>query len=110
MISYIFELTHDANLLAYAMEVGMDNNFSLSYRDQVLNFLCPLFPPLTGDTSSPHILTITRILVTLSNPLLVTPLFTVLVPGQKPFAYQLAFDLKEGGAQDFLEKHTEGLV
>ena len=85
------------------MEVVLDNNFSLSYRDQVLNFLYPLFPPITGDASSPYILTLTRILVTLSNPSLVTPLFSALVPGQKLLAYQLAFDLTEGGAQDFLE-------
>jgi len=41
--------------------------------------------------------------VTLSNPSLTVPLLTSLVPNEKLLAYQFAFDLVEGGAQDFLE-------
>jgi 26S proteasome regulatory subunit N2 len=109
VISFIFEKTRDASLLAYAMEVVLDNNFSLSYRDQVLNFLYPLFPPIAGESSSPHVLTLMRIMVTLSTPSLVIPLLSSLASGQELLAYQLAFDLAEGGAQDFLENVRKDL-
>ena len=46
---------------------------------------------------------LTRLLVTLSNPSLTVPFLTSLVPHEKLLAYQFAFDLVEGGAQDFLE-------
>ena len=41
--------------------------------------------------------------MTLSDPLLTVPLLTSLVPHEKLLTYQFAFDLVEGGAQDFLE-------
>lgn len=85
------------------MEAVLDNHFSLSYRDQVLNFLYPLFPSPTIDPKSPYIHSLTRLLVTLSNPTLTVSLLVSLVPQEKLVAYQLAFDLVEGGAQDFLE-------
>ncbi|KAI0067808.1 26S proteasome regulatory complex non-ATPase subcomplex Rpn2/Psmd1 subunit [Artomyces pyxidatus] len=103
IITQIYEQTHDTGLLGYAMEAVLDNNFSLSYRDQVLNSLFPLFPSPTADSKSPHIHSLTRLLVTLSSPALTVPLLVSLVPGEKLLAYQLAFDLVEGGAQDFLE-------
>jgi 26S proteasome regulatory subunit N2 len=85
------------------MEAVLDTGFSLSYRDQVLHFLFPLFPqPTTGD-GSPHVHALTRLLVTLSSPALTVPLLTSLIPKEKLLAYQFAFDLVEGGAQDFLE-------
>lgn len=85
------------------MEAVLDTGFSLSYRDQVLHFLFPLFPqPTTGDGSS-HVHAITRLLVTLSSPSLTVPLLVSLVPKEPLLAYQFAFDLVEGGAQDFLE-------
>jgi hypothetical protein len=85
------------------MEAVLDTGFSLSYRDQVLHFLFPLFPkPSTGD-GSPHAHALTRLLVTLSSPALTVPLLTSLIPKEKLLAYQFAFDLVEGGAQDFLE-------
>jgi 26S proteasome regulatory subunit N2 len=85
------------------MEAVLDNHFPLSYRDQVLNSLYPLFPSPTIDSKSPYIHSFTRLLVTLSNPALTVSLLVSLVPKEKLVAYQLAFDLVEGGAQDFLE-------
>jgi 26S proteasome regulatory subunit N2 len=85
------------------MEAVLDNHFPLSYRDQVLNFLYPLFPSPKIDSKSPYIHSLTRLLVTLSNPTLTASLLVSLVPQEKLVAYQLAFDLVDGGAQDFLE-------
>lgn len=82
------------------MDSVLDMNFSLQYRDEVLNFLLPLFPPL--ESKSSHVSAITRILVSLSDASLAIPMIKALVPGQQLLAYQLAFDLVEGGAQDFL--------
>lgn len=103
IISQLHEKTRDSNLLAYSMEAVLDNHFPLSYREQVLNFLYPLFPSPTIDSKSPYIHSLTRLLVTLSNPALTVSLLVSLVPREKLIAYQLAFDLVEGGAQDFLE-------
>ncbi|KAI0004235.1 26S proteasome regulatory complex non-ATPase subcomplex Rpn2/Psmd1 subunit [Russula compacta] len=103
IIEQLYEKTHDSSLLAYSMEAVLDNHFPLSYRDQVLNFLYPLFPSPTLDSKSPYIHSLTRLLVTLSNPALTVSLLVSLVPEEKLVAYQLAFDLVEGGAQDFLE-------
>lgn len=83
------------------MDSVLDTNFSLSYRDEVLRFLLPLFPPLEAQAT--HINAVTRLLVTLGDPSLAIPLLTSLVPTENLLAYQLAFDLVEGGAQDFLE-------
>lgn len=83
------------------MDSVLDMNFSLSYRDEVLNFLLPLFPPLESRAS--HVYAVTRLLVTLSEPSLTVPMLTKLVPTEKLLAFQLAFDLVEGGGQDFLE-------
>jgi len=92
------------------MEAVLDTGFSLSYRDQVLHKLLPLFPSPTTESKSPHVHALTRLLVTLSKPSLTVPLLTSLVPNEKLLAYQFAFlayqfafDLVEGGAQDFLE-------
>lgn len=85
------------------MEAVLDAGFPLSYRDQVLQFLYPLFPPPTTGDGSPYILSITRLLITLNNPSLTAPLLVSLIPRQPLLAYQFAFDLVEGGAQDFLE-------
>lgn len=85
------------------MEAVLDTGFSLSYRDQVLHKLLPLFPPPTTEPKSPHVHALTRLLVTLSDASLTVPLLTSLVPHEKLLAYQFAFDLVEGGAQDFLE-------
>ncbi|EGO30956.1 hypothetical protein SERLADRAFT_364688 [Serpula lacrymans var. lacrymans S7.9] len=103
IIAQIYKLTREPSLLSYAMEAVLDTGFSLSYRDQVLNFLLPLFPQPTMRTRSPHIHALTRLLVTLSNPSLALPILTSLVPKETLLAYQFAFDLVEGGAQDFLE-------
>lgn len=85
------------------MDAVLDTAFSLSYRDQVLKFLFPLFPQPTSETKSLHVHSLTRLLVTLSSPALTVPLLTSLVPQEKLLAYQFAFDLVEGGSQDFLE-------
>lgn len=85
------------------MEGVLDTGFSLSYRDQVLRFLLPLFPqPAAGDGAA-HVNSLTRLLVTLSDPSLTIPLFDSLVEDETLLAYQFAFDLVEGGSQDFLE-------
>ncbi|KAJ7786208.1 D-isomer specific 2-hydroxyacid dehydrogenase [Mycena metata] len=103
VIARIYSQTKDTSLLSYAMEGVLDTGFSLSYRDQVLSFLFPLFPqPVAGD-SSPHVHSLTRLLVTLSSPSLTVPFLTSLIPKEKLLAYQFAFDLVEGGSQDFLE-------
>ncbi|KAG6898065.1 hypothetical protein C0992_006543 [Termitomyces sp. T32_za158] len=103
IVSLIYNHTRDTSLLSYAMEAVLDTGFPLSYRDQVLQFLYPLFPPPTTGDGSPYILSITRLLITLNNPSLTAPLLISLVPKQPLLAYQFAFDLVEGGAQDFLE-------
>lgn len=103
VVSHIYERTRDTSLLSYAMDAVLDTAFPLAYRDQVLKFLLPLFPPPTSDTKSPHVYSLTRLLVTLSSPELTVPLLTSLVPKENLLAYQIAFDLVEGGAQDFLE-------
>lgn len=103
VITAIYNQTKDISLLSYAMEGVLDTGFSLSYRDQVLRFLFPLFPqPRTGD-GSPIVHALTRLLVTLSDPSLTIPLLTSLVTREQLLAYQFAFDLVEGGSQDFLE-------
>ncbi|KAG6885847.1 hypothetical protein C0993_008810 [Termitomyces sp. T159_Od127] len=109
IISSIYSQTRDTSLLSYAMEAVLDTGFSLSYRDQVLQFLYPLFPPLTTGDGSPYILSITRLLITLNNTSLTAPLLISLVPKQPLLAYQFAFDLVEGGAQDFLESVRHSL-
>jgi 26S proteasome regulatory subunit N2 len=103
VISSVYHLTKDVSLLSYAMEAVLDTGFSLSYRDKVLLFLLPLFPQPTSDVKSTHIHSLTRLHVTLSDQKLTVPLLTSLVPDEKLLAYQFAFDLVEGGAQDFLE-------
>lgn len=85
------------------MEAVLDTGFSLLYRDQVLNFLLPLFPAPSSRTKSSHIHSLARLLVTLNNPSLTVPLLTSLVPKERLLAYQFAFDLAEGGTRDFLE-------
>ena len=85
------------------MEAVIDTGFSLSYRNQVLKFLLPLFPALASDTSSPHVHSLTRLLVTLNQSELTVTLLKSLVPDNKLLALQLAFDFVEGGSQDFLE-------
>ena len=85
------------------MEAVLDTGFSLSYRDQVLHKILPLFPSPSTQSKSPHVHALTRLLVTLSDPSITVPLLTSLVPHEKLLAYRLAFDLVEGGAQDFLE-------
>ncbi|CAA7258713.1 unnamed protein product [Cyclocybe aegerita] len=103
VISSIYSQTKDVSILTYAMEGVLNTGFSLSYRDEVLRFLFPLFPrPTTGD-GSPHVHALTRLLVTLSDISLTIPLLTTLVVSEELLAYQLAFDLVEGGSQDFLE-------
>ncbi|KAF4623012.1 hypothetical protein D9613_001708 [Agrocybe pediades] len=103
IISAIYSKTKDVGLLSYAMEGVLDTGFSLSYRDQVLRFLFPLFPRPTAGDGSPHVHALTRMLVTLSDPSLTIPLLSSLVQSEKLLAYQFAFDLVEGGSQDFLE-------
>jgi 26S proteasome regulatory subunit N2 len=89
------------------MEAVLDTGFKLSYRDEVLHFLLPLFPPPSPQT--PHIYALTRLLVTLSDASLTVPLFISLVPDEKLLAYQFAFDFVEGGSQEFLEAVRNGL-
>lgn len=84
------------------MEVVLDTGFPLSYRDQVLNLLSPLFPS-PSQTNSSHMPALARLHVTLNNPSTTTALLTSLVQNDKLVAYQFAFDLVEGGARDFLE-------
>ncbi|KAH0838230.1 26S proteasome regulatory complex non-ATPase subcomplex Rpn2 Psmd1 subunit [Lanmaoa asiatica] len=103
VISRIYNITHDVSLLSYAMEAVLDTGFSLLYRDQILNFLLPLFPAPSSRTKSSHIHSLARLLVTLNNPSLTVPLLTSLVPKERLLAYQFAFDLAEGGTRDFLE-------
>lgn len=85
------------------MEAVLDTAFPLAYRDQVLKFLFPLFPAPTSDAKSSHVYSLTRILVTLNSPEMTVNFLNSLVPSQKLLAYQFAFDLVEGGGQDFLE-------
>ncbi|KAK0478260.1 hypothetical protein IW261DRAFT_1482577 [Armillaria novae-zelandiae] len=101
VIEHIYRHTNDVSLLLYAMEAALDTGFSLSYRDQVLRFLFPLFPQSSTDGS--HVHTLTRLLITLGDSGLTIPLFKSMVPSNKLMAYQLAFDLVEGGARDYLD-------
>lgn len=85
------------------MDAVLDTGFSLSYRNEVLKFLLPLFPLPSSKDKSPHVHSLTRLLVSLGSAAHTVPYLTSFVPGEKLLAYQLAFDLVEGGAQDFLE-------
>ena len=85
------------------MEGVLETGFSLSYCDQVLRFLLPLFPQPTAGDGAVHVNSLTRLLVTLSDPALTIPLLNTLVVNKQLLAYQFAFDLVEGGSQDFLE-------
>ncbi|TFK77196.1 hypothetical protein BDN72DRAFT_753714 [Pluteus cervinus] len=103
VITQVFDETGDVSLISYAMEAVLDTGFSLLYRDQVLRFLLELFPQPSSKDASPHVHSLTRLLVTLSDAALTVPLLASLVPQEQLLAYQFAFDLVEGGAQDFLE-------
>lgn len=89
------------------MEAVLDTGFKLSYRNEVLHFLFPLFPPPTSHSS--HIHTIIRLLVSLSDVSVTIGLFASLIPKERLLAYQIAFDLIEGGTQDFLAGLREAL-
>ncbi len=91
------------------MDAVLDAGSSLSYRDEILRFILPLFPPASSKDKSPYVHSVTRLLVTLSSPELTIPLLSSFVPNEKLLAYQFAFDLVEGGAQDFLEAVKIGL-
>jgi len=95
ILDHIYGLTHNVSLLSYSMEAMLDTGFSLSYHDQVLSFLLPLFPPPTSLSKSPHIHTLAWLLVTLNKPSLVVPLLTSLIPKDRLLAYQFTFDLVE---------------
>jgi 26S proteasome regulatory subunit N2 len=102
----VYERTRDAGLLAYALDAAADAGVSLAVRDAVLRFLLPLFPPpgaAAGPAAGMHAHALTRLLVTLADPAAASPLLRGLVEKDKLLAYQFAFDLVEGGAQDFLE-------
>jgi len=103
IISKIYSQTNDVSLLSYAMEGVLDTGFSLSYRDQVLRFLFPQFPAPAVGEPSPHVHALTRLLVTLSDPDLTIPFLSSLVIRHPLLAIQIAFDLVEGGSQDYLE-------
>ena len=107
------------------MEAVLDGGFTLSFRDkvdtvdedfsqqltrfaQVLHHILPLFPNPTPHAS--HIHSLTRIHVTLSQPALTVPFLSSLVeqglngePEQLAIAYQISFDLVEGGTQEYLD-------
>ncbi|KAF8585578.1 26S proteasome regulatory complex, non-ATPase subcomplex, Rpn2/Psmd1 subunit [Ramaria rubella] len=115
VVKHIFSLSSDTELISYVMEAVLDTGFKLSYRDEVLHFLLPLFPPPSSHSS--HIYALTRLLVTLSDASLTVSLLTSLIPKEKLLAYQFAFDFVEGGSQEFLEAvrnelpiGTEGVV
>lgn len=101
VIERVYKESKDTELLSYIMEAVLDTGFKLSYRDQVLNFLLPLFPPPTAQSA--HIPALTRLFVTLSSTPLTVKFLQSLVPKEKLLAYQFAFDFVEGGTQDFLE-------
>lgn len=109
VISGVYKQTQDTSLLSYAMEGVLNTGFSLSYRDHVLRFLFPLFPQPTAGDGSPHVHALTRLLVTLGDPSLTISFLTSLVTREQLLAYQFAFDLVEGGSQDFLETLREDL-
>ena len=102
VVEYIFRLNRDVSLLSYTMEAALEADFSLAYRDEVLRFLLPLIPPL--EPHSAHIHSVIRLLVTLGDSSVTIPIIDDLVPRNALLAYQLAFDLVEGGAQDYLER------
>ena len=97
IIKKIYQHKHNTLLLLSVLDPG----FSLNYRDQVLHKLLPLFSSPTTESKSLHVHALTRLLVTLSDISLTVLLLTSLVPHEKLLAYQLAFDLVEGGTQDF---------
>ena len=76
IIEKICERTHDTLLLSYATEAVPDTGVSLSYHNQVLHKLLPLFPSPTTESKSLHIHTLTRLLVTLGDASLTVPLLT----------------------------------
>ncbi|KAG8899523.1 proteasome regulatory particle base subunit [Tulasnella sp. 403] len=114
IVTRIFELTKDTQLLSYVIDAVLDSGFKLAFRNKVLNHVVPLFPP--PEVQSPHIYSITRLHVTLASPSLTIALLTSLVAsaseeqiGKQLLAYQIAFDLVEGGTQDYIEAVRTGL-
>ncbi|KAG8843961.1 proteasome regulatory particle base subunit [Tulasnella sp. 330] len=114
IVTRIFELTKDTQLLSYVIDRVLDSGFKLAYRDKVLHHVIPLFPAPTAQ--SPHIYSLTRLHVTLSSPSLTLSFLTSLISDsstqaaeQHLLAYQIAFDLVEGGTQDYIETIRLGL-
>ncbi|KZS93102.1 26S proteasome regulatory complex non-ATPase subcomplex Rpn2/Psmd1 subunit [Sistotremastrum niveocremeum HHB9708] len=107
IVARIYSHTKDTEILAYVMEAVLDTGFKLSYRTEVLHFLFPLFPLPTSHSS--HIHTIIRLLVSLSDVSVTIGLFSALIPKERLLAYQVAFDLVEGGTQDFLQGLRDAL-
>ena len=103
VIAAIYKETKDVSLLSYTMEGVLDTGFPLLYRNQVLRFLLPLFPQPSAGEGAAHANPITHLLVTLSDSSLTIPFLNSLVESEELLAYQFAFDLVEGGSQDFLE-------
>ncbi|KAG8936517.1 proteasome regulatory particle base subunit [Tulasnella sp. 418] len=114
VITRIYELTKDTQLLSYVIDSVLDSGFKLAYRNKVLRHIIPLFPPPTAQSS--HIYSLTRLHITLASPPLTISFLNSLTEGaselvteQQLLAYQLAFDLVEGGTQDFIEAVRSGL-
>ncbi|KAG9043742.1 proteasome regulatory particle base subunit [Tulasnella sp. UAMH 9824] len=115
IVTRIYELTKDTQLLSYVIDAVLDSGFKLAYRTKVLNHVIPLFPPPT--VQSPHISSLTRLHITLSSPSLTIGFLSSLlsdVPAESAkekalLAYQIAFDLVEGGTQDYIEAVRTGL-
>lgn len=115
IVTRIYELTKDTQLLSYVIDAVLDSGFKLAYRTKVLHHVIPLFPPPT--VQSPHIYSLTRLHITLSSPSLTIDFLSSLASGAPSdsakekalLAYQIAFDLVEGGTQDYIEAVRTGL-
>jgi 26S proteasome regulatory subunit N2 len=103
VIAAIYKETEDVSLLSYTMEGVLDTGFPLLYRNQVLRLLLPLFPQPSAGEGAVQANPIIHVLVTLSDSSLTIPFLNSLVESEELLAYQFAFDLVEGGSQDFLE-------
>ena len=103
VVSLICKQTEDLSLLTHTIDAVVDAGFSLSYRDEVLEFLFPLFPPPTAGDRLPHIHALMWLLITSSKPSITVPFLASLIPKEKLLVLQFTFNLDDGGSQDFLE-------
>lgn len=84
LILYIYKFNGD---ISYAIDSVTDKNSFSSYRNEVLQFVLPLFPALV-EAKAPHVNGVTRLLIMLGDASLALPFLTTLVQKETLLVYQ----------------------